>query len=60
MSLIYVPNLSKMGQSATALLMIIDSFFVVLRGAPVPNTVPVGADYVKMFEDTPTLSATEM
>ena len=25
-----------------------------------PNSVPVGADYVKMVEDTRTLSATEM
>ena len=25
-----------------------------------PNSVPIGADYVKMVEDTPTLSATEM
>ena len=25
-----------------------------------PNSVPVGADYVKMVEDTPIVSATEM
>ena len=25
-----------------------------------PKSVPVGADYVKMVEDTPILSATEM
>ena len=25
-----------------------------------PNWVPVGADYIKMVEDTPILSATEM
>ena len=25
-----------------------------------PNSVPVGADYVKVVEDTPILSATEM
>ena len=25
-----------------------------------PNSVPVGADYVKMVEDTPILYATEM
>ena len=25
-----------------------------------PNSVPIGADYVKVVEDTPTLSATEM
>ena len=25
-----------------------------------PNSVPIGADYVKVVEDTPRLSATEM